>query len=526
MKRIQILDCTLRDGGYCNNWQFGYQNIQKITQSLVDANIDIVECGFLTQKSRFDKEVSNFNTIEELRDVIPADRKNKLFVAMVNYGEYRIEDLPNNDHSSIDGIRLAFHKSDRFAALEMCKALQEKGYLVFVQPMVSMSYTDEEFIELIQKTDELRPYAFYIVDSFGSMQQKTLVRLFYLVEHNMNVDVRIGFHSHNNMQLAFSNAQTLVGLQSGHNLIIDSSIYGMGRGAGNLNTELFVEHLNACEGDDYSIKPLLQIIDEILNDFYKRNYWGYSLPNYISAKFNTHPNYAGYLADKNTLTVENMNEIFEIMESEKRVEFDQNYIEQLYIRYMQRERIQSSHLETLKNALRGKRVLLIAPGRSSIDEKEKLIAFASQPDVLSVSVNHSYSHYHTDYRFISNIRRFKDMDKSALENCIVTSNILANISVVKVEYSSLLNSIEAVKDNAGLMCIKLFIDLGVQEIWLAGFDGYTHDVKLNYAEKSMEIITQEAVLDAMNSGMISVIQQYQKEVSIQFLTSPKNIIMK
>ncbi|MDE5558712.1 MAG: aldolase catalytic domain-containing protein [Ruminococcus sp.] len=526
MKRIQVLDCTLRDGGYCNNWQFGYQNMQRITQGLTEANIDIVECGFLTHKTQCDKEISKFNTIEEIRDIIPIDRTNKLYVAMINYGEYCIEDLPNNDYSSVDGIRLAFHKKDWYAALEMCREIQKKGYLVFVQPMVSMSYTDEEFIKLIRNVAEFHPYAFYIVDSFGSMQQKTLTRLFCLVEHNMYEDIRIGFHSHNNMQLAFSNAQTLVSLHSSHKLIIDSSIYGMGRGAGNLNTELFVEYLNAYTGADYRIKPLLQIIDEILNDFYKRNYWGYSLPNYISAKFDTHPNYAGYLADKNTLTVENMNEIFEIMDSEKRVEFDKNYIEQLYIRYMQRERIQSSQLETLKNTLKGKRVLLIAPGKSSIEEKEKIVAFASQNDVLSVSVNHSYPHFHTDYKFISNIRRFKDIDKSALENCIITSNIMVNLSVVKVEYSSLLNSIEAVKDNAGLMCIRLFIDLGVQEIWLAGFDGYTHDVRLNYAEKSMEIITQEAVLDAMNSGIISVLQQYQKEANIRFLTSPKKIIMK
>ena len=97
---------------------------------------------------------------------------------------------------------------------------------------------------MIQRVNEIEPYAFYMVDSFGMMKGKDLTRLFYLVEHNLKEDIWIGFHSHNNMQLAYSNAQVLVGAHTKHNLVIDSSVYGMGRGAGNLNTELFVEYLN------------------------------------------------------------------------------------------------------------------------------------------------------------------------------------------------------------------------------------------------------------------------------------------
>lgn len=106
------------------------------------------------------------------------------------------------------------------------------------------------------------------------------------------------------MQLAYSNAQTLVGLETNRNILIDSSIYGMGRGAGNLNTELFIQYLNENSDGNYELKPLLIVIDEILNIFYQKNYWGYSLPNYISAVHNAHPNYASFLDDKKTLTVE------------------------------------------------------------------------------------------------------------------------------------------------------------------------------------------------------------------------------
>lgn len=520
MNKIHVLDCTLRDGGYCNNWEFGFENIQRITDALVSAGIDVVECGFLSNKSVFDKNVSKFNTLEEIKEVIPSDKNGKLFVAMVNAGEYDADELPENDGKSVDGIRVAFHKKDMASALELCKKISAKGYLVFIQAMVSLAYTDEEFLELIKSVNQLNPYAFYIVDSFGMMKGKDLTRLFYMVEHNLDEKIWIGFHSHNNMQLAYSNAQTLCGVTTSRNLIIDSSVYGMGRGAGNLNTELFVSFLNENYDKEYHIKPLLTIIDEILNDFYQRNYWGYSLPNYLSASHNAHPNYAGYLDDKKTLTVEDMNEIFSMMDEDKKVVFDKAYIEDLYLRYMEKGRDNDEHIAELKSAIRDKKLLLIAPGKSSADEKEKINSFLNDQEVISASVNFDFDG--SEYIFLSNLRRFKEL-KESQKKCIVTSNIPTGKVYLSVPYKKLLNDEEAVKDNAGLMAIRFFIDLGVKEIYLAGFDGYTHDVKQNYSDSKLEIISKNAVLDAMNEGMNKIISRYSKEVDIHFLTTPKNI---
>jgi 4-hydroxy 2-oxovalerate aldolase len=290
---------------------------------------------------------------------------------MMNYGEYNIEDLPVYDGKSIDGIRIAFHKKDVKESLELCRKIKEKGYKVFVQAMVSLCYTDEEFLALIRNVNEFEPYAFYIVDSFGMMKSKDLTRLFYMVEHNLKESIWIGFHSHNNMQLAYSNAQTLVSVKTNRNLIVDSSIYGMGRGAGNLNTELFIEYLNENCEKNYQLKPLLTIIDDILNGFYQQNCWGYSLPNYISATHNIHPNYAAYLDDKKTLTVESMNEIFDMMDEEKKYSYDKEYIEEVYLKYMTAGKVQEEHKEELVKELKGKKVILVAPGKSSVEEKKK-----------------------------------------------------------------------------------------------------------------------------------------------------------
>ncbi len=523
MKHIQALDCTLRDGGYCNDCHFGFENEKKIVSGLMEANIDIIECGFFMNTVKYDKDHTRFTSLDQVAQIIPEKRDGKIFVMLADHGKFVPEDLPVYDGTSVDGLRVAFHKKDRLAGLDDCRKVKEKGYKVFIQAMVSVSYTDEEFLDLIRRVNEVEPYAFYIVDSFGMMKKKDLTRLFYMVEHNLKKTIKIGFHSHNNMQLAYSNAQSLVHIQTDRDLIIDSSVYGMGRGAGNLNTELFVEYLNENADGQYVLKPLLTIIDEILNNFYQRNHWGYSLPNYLSAAHNAHPNYAGYLDDKKTLTVEDMNEIFDMMDEDKRLSYDKDYIEEVYVRYMATGRVQEAHKTELKDKLVGKKVLLIAPGKSSVDEVEKIIGFAVKDDVVSISVNFDYAKVETDFIFLSNLRRFRELETDKRSKCIVTSNIPADNVYLQTKYKDLLTDIEAVKDNAGLMAIKFLMDYEVKEIYLAGFDGYAHDVKENYGDRQMALITRNAVLDAMNEGMTAVMRQYSKDVDIHFLTDEKHV---
>ena len=524
MNKIHILDCTLRDGGYCNQWEFGFKNTKKIIKGLVDAKIDIIECGFLTNKISYNEDITKFTNLEEISKVIPQEKNGKIFVALINYGEYSIDDIPYYDGTSIDGIRIAFHKKNIKDALEFCTAIKKKGYKVFVQPMVSLNYSDEEFISLIQQVNDIKPYAFYIVDSFGMMKKKNLIRLFYMIEHNLDEEIWIGFHSHNNMQMAYSNAQSLVEAQTSRNLILDSSIHGMGRGAGNLNTELFVEYLNDSIGSSYELKPLLNIIDEILSDFYQKNYWGYSLPNYLSASYNAHPNYASYFSDKNTLTVEAMDEIFSMMNIEKRVEFDKEYAEKMYVQYMEKGQIQINNKTKLKEIIKGKKVLLIAPGKSSEIEKEKIIDFAAQKDVITISINFDYQYLDTDFIFLSNLRRFRELDKNKRGKCIVTSNITASNVYLQTKYHDLLNNIETIRDNAGMMAIKFLSDFEVEHIVLAGFDGYSYDIKENYVSQQISFITKNALIEAMNKGMCQMLKKYKEERKIEFLTVAKNIV--
>lgn len=515
----------MRDGGYCNNWEFGFENIKRIVKGLVTSGIEIIECGFLTDRTIHHDDITKFSTIEEIKDILPNRRGKSSFVCMINYGEYDVKNLRGNDGTGVNGIRMAFHKDNIRGALKLSKIIKDKGYQVFLQPMVSLNYTDSEFLELIKNVNELQPTAFYIVDSFGVMKLRDLTRLFYLIEHNLDISISIGFHSHNNMQLAYSNAQFLAETKSKHEILVDSSIYGMGRGAGNLNTELFVEFLNDNIGKNYSLQPLLNIIDEVLDSFHERNYWGYTLPNYLSAKHNAHPNYAEYLNSKKTLTIENMDDIFQMMDQKHKVSYDCDYIETIYRKYMDSGVSNEVHYNELISNIKGKEVIVVAPGMTSKKQSSRILKKLEEEGVVSVSVNHVYPYGETNYIFVSNLRRFREIKEGFYHKCIVTTNISSTDTYVRIPYADLVfsNMDAYVRDNAGLMCIRLMKKMGASKIWIAGMDGYSGNKEGNYADEKMDSFLKRAEMEGKNIGISEVLSEMGKEVEIEFLTSQVNI---
>lgn len=518
MKNIKTLDCTLRDGGYCNEWKFGYDNTKNIIRNLVVAGIDIIECGFITNRVEYKRDITKFNTVEQISPLIPTDRDGKIYVAMMNYGEYDPGALPIYDGTSINGIRLAFHKENVNEALEAAKVIKNKGYMVFIQAMVSLNYSDEEFISLIQRCNKLDPVAFYIVDSYGVMKQKDLTRLYYLVEHNLDNNIIIGYHSHNNLQLAYSNAQSLTQIPSNRDIIIDSSIYGMGRGAGNLNTELFLGFLNDYFGKKYNIKPVLNLIDTVIYKFHEENYWGYSLPNYLSAIHNVHPNYAKYFAEKNTLTFDNMDDIFSMMSDDIKNHYDKNVAEELYRRYMSRDEVFDKNRKEFELSIAGKKILIVAPGKSSRTEFGKIQKFIEIMSPVVFSVNYVPDNIKADYYFVSNFRRFRNISTDERQKLIVTSNISVDNIYIEVPYAELTNNVIAVKDNAGLMLINFLMKAGVKKVYIAGMDGYDSDSSKNFADDNMTYVAKKTIFDSMNNGMMQVINRYKSEIDIEFIT--------
>ena len=328
---IRILDCTLRDGGYINDWKFGRDTIVSILDKLDQAHIDIIECGFLTGMVK-DAECSLFESAEAIEAVLPKRERNSMYVAMIAIGEKELDPLKLEPYrgTGIEGIRLTFHKKEISQAVSWAQILMEKGYRVFMQPVGTVFYSDMELLQLVERINELSPYAFYIVDTLGSMYRNDVSHRFYVIDKNMKPGIHIGFHGHNNLQLAFSNAQILGKIQTKRTLILDASVYGMGRGAGNLPTELITQYINRNIASRYDVSMVMGIYDEYIAPIRKKYEWGYTMPYHIAASHVCHPNYATYLINRQTLTMQDIEKIIQSIPPKHKVLYDQKLIKQLY----------------------------------------------------------------------------------------------------------------------------------------------------------------------------------------------------
>lgn len=515
------MDCTLRDGGYINHFRFGKQNIQGIIQKLSDASVDVIECGFL-KTGAFDPDCSLYGSVEAIAPAIGRKNPNLMYVAMIQYGNFDPEDLCDYDGTSIDGIRLTFHEHEIDVAFEAGQIIARKGYKLFMQPVGTVTYTDDALLKLIRRINELKPFAFYLVDTLGTMYKNDLLRMYYLVDHNLDKNIVIGFHSHNNLQLSFANAQELMQLNSARQLIVDASVYGMGRGAGNLNTELVTQYINKNFGLRYDNIQILEIIDEYIRPLSLQYAWGYEAAYYISAVSGCHPNYAAFLLDKQTLRVQDIHKILTGMDLDKRSLFDKKYIEELYLAYLNNRIDDTAARQQLGEKLGGRPVLLLAPGKSAAEEAERLKGWVREHNALVISINFIPDFCDVDMAFVSNIKRFKSVQEvtDRVSSVITTSNVpaenLKNVTVV--DYLSYTNEDPLIADNAGLMCINLLRTAGVKQLYLAGFDGFSVNQTENYFNASMYVKVENENLLAKNAAFATKLAQLRTQLEIIFLT--------
>ena len=261
MNHAQLLDCTLRDGAYLIDKKFGNATICGIINGLVKANLDFIEIGFF-QDEGFGDGKTVFKNSSDAKRFVPQEKNGCQFTVLADYSRYSIENLDECTGDSIDAVRECFFKKERFDAIEVCKTIKAKGYKVFVQPVDILGYSDIELIEFIQLVNELEPYCLSIVDTFGSMYQEDLHRVFEIINHNLVKTCRIGFHSHNNMQLSNALSQEFIRMTVGkRDIVVDGTINGMGRGAGNTPTELVAQYMVSQLGYGYDIDAILDVID-------------------------------------------------------------------------------------------------------------------------------------------------------------------------------------------------------------------------------------------------------------------------
>ena len=158
MRELKLLDCTLRDGGFVNDWEFGHNNIISIFERLADAGIDIIEVGLIDERRKFDINRSimpDTASIEKIYGLL--DRKKSMVVGMIDYGTCDLKNIQPCKDSYLDGIRVIFKKHIREKAINFCSELMALGYKVFVQLVSVTSYSDKEMLDLISLANRIKP---------------------------------------------------------------------------------------------------------------------------------------------------------------------------------------------------------------------------------------------------------------------------------------------------------------------------------------------------------------------------------
>lgn len=513
---MHILDCTLRDGGYINDWAFSNSQINKILIALKDSNIDIIECGYLNDKQGQSENSTLFDNLGTIDNVLSNINCQAQKVIMINFGDYDIDQLKSKKETAIDGIRLAFHKKDLELALEGSKKIIDLGYKLYFQPMVTKNYTDIEFLSMIDKANHLNLYSFYIVDSFGSMTLDEFNKYLVLANNNLNKKVFLGYHSHNNMQLAFSNAVSMCTSNLKRDIIVDASIYGIGRGAGNLNTELISDYLNKSFDKTYHTLPLLEVIDELLNSLMRKTPWGFSPAQFLSASFNCHPNYATYLINKNTNHIVGVKKVLEKLPAKNKSSFDKEFIEKLYIdALLETKTLPRGTLEIPDN----KKVLLIASGKS-MQEYEELINLKIKDDnYIIIALNHKPK-FECDYYFFSNQKRFDEFkDIININKIIITNNIFSEQDFdIILNFKDLAFIDNQFISNVAIIALNYLINNGCKSVEIAGLDGYDNKNKENYSYDETTVILDETAIKEQNETLKSSLHTLSEKINIDLIT--------
>jgi 4-hydroxy 2-oxovalerate aldolase len=511
---IKLLDCTLRDGGHQVQSQFGTSNIDAITRGLEKANIDFIEVGFL-KDGDWSEDFAVYNNIADVYTKTRQLRDDIEYTLLVQQDQLNIDNLEPYNGGVFKRIRVSFHEHDKDEGIEFCRKIIDKGYICHINPINIVGYSDEEILAFVKTANEIEVGVFSMVDTFGAMTKDDILRIFYLINNNLDPKIGIGIHLHDNMLLAFSLAQTLVEIfPSNRTLIIDASLLGMGRDPGNLCIELIADWLNKKYAAKYDVDVLLDLIDTYIRPIKKQYPWGYSSAYALSAQYNLHRSYGEYLMKKGKIRTKEIRHILSQVDKQKASRYDERYIEKLYEEYMNVKYDDVVNIEKLAALLKNRQVLVLAPGSSLNTHKAEIDEFISLNKPIIISVNFETDLFVSDYIFCSNIRRYERLNANANAVKICTSNVTTSEKEVVISFNRIAYFNGEFWDNAMLLLFNLLNQIGVTKWAVAGFDGFrSHN---NFAISGYE--TREIDYSRENEHIRTILYSTFKRNTIVFLT--------
>lgn len=524
------MDCTLRDGAYIVNAKFGTPAIKGIISKSQEANIDIIECGWLKDSAHV--EGTSFFHVPD--DILPyLDEKNEeiTYVVMIDWDRYNLDNLPPCDGKTIDAIRVVFPYGKHKEGVAVGREILKKGYKVFFQAANTLAYGNDDLIELAKEVNSSGAMSLSVVDTFGAMYQEDLKRIVEVLNDNLNPEIKLGFHSHNNQQLSFALTMDFVEMlkTTERDIVVDASLCGMGRGAGNATTELVANYLNLKHNGNYDMNAIMDAIDIYMGYFKEKYSWGYSTPYFIAGMYCCHVNNIAYLLQNHRTNSKDMRNIIESLAPEDRKKYDYDLLERKYIENQNRIVDDEQNIRSLQGEIGKCDVLLVAPGATSLIQEEKIKQFINRNHPVVIAVNALLAEYDYDYMFVTNSARYEYAKEAHFEKFQQTRKIvLSNIKTEANDDEIIVNFNRIIKrgwehfDNAVICCLRLLDKLGVKNVYIAGFDGFKEKYNESYADTALPSLNTNSNWQALNIEISDMFMDFKATanncISIEFVT--------
>ncbi len=285
---VQILDATLRDGGLVNNFAFTDEFVKALYVMNVAAGVDYMEMGYRASKQQFREDEYGkwkFASDDDIYSIVGDNQTDLKLSLMADVGrcDYKTDIAPRSD-SPVDMIRVATYMHQIPEAIDMILDADKKGYETTCNIMAISSVQESDVQYALDELAKTPVKAVYIVDSYGALYPIQMRRITELYLNTMEKYGKlVGIHAHNNQQCAFAN--TIESMSVGASML-DATVCGMGRGAGNCTIEGLIGFL---KNPKYKLDPVLQLIESYMVDMQKEYVWGYDIPYLLTGLSMQHP---------------------------------------------------------------------------------------------------------------------------------------------------------------------------------------------------------------------------------------------
>lgn len=479
-----LLDCTIRDGGYLTNWDFSEKFVYRMLRVLDEAGFAFAEIGFWSPNDQ--GKPWQHCSIDDIRR-LETETLNIKVSLLLDYGKCSLDEIPYALIDHIGLIRIATRKQDILEAAEFASSLKKRGFTVSLNAMGITAYTPEDTLMLGHVAQDFSDQLdfLYVADSFGGLMPAATTKVFNFL--STCSDVPLGFHPHNNLELAVAN--TLAAIETGVS-IVDSSILGLGRGGGNLRSEVIACVLSEKSGDaGPKPLPLLSFADATLDQIGKGLNLSFKLEQLVSGIAGCHPNYANALAGPQRMSLDEIFHAIALIPVGSRSSFSKDKLSSV-MRELEKQPVgNSSALGCLRSG-ENDRAILLCPGATLPDnlgtEQASLFGVNWFPEIENLAAS----------IFGSTRRLWQNGDKANGRRAFLLSNKSHLRSLP--EHQNLDDSVVASKigqrlSDSGIRAIAILFEAGYSHVDVVGMSGFKIDRDFGKKDHSLASIAEKEI---------------------------------